>query len=763
MSSSVTAFVVSDIRLNGLQRVPAGTVFRALPVTVGDDVDSRTISNAARALFRTRYFQDVELGRDGDALIVTVVERPTIGKITIKGNDSIATEDLTQGLQSSGLVEGGIFERGTLENIRMELERQYVAQGRYSAKIEAEVEPLPQNRVDLVVRIKEGKAAKIKGITIVGNTLFDDDTLLNLFKLKPSHWSSWYSNDDRYSREKLAADLEQLRSHYLDSGYLNFDISSVQVAISPDKEGLYITLSLDEGDQFTVNSVKLAGEIPVDQAPFKKLITVKENQIFSRRLVTETEEALTRSLGVHGFAFARVTAVPEPAGAKGRVNITFLIEPKNRTSVRRINFSGNTRTQDEVLRREMRQMEGGVSNSEQIEQSTVRLNRLGFFREVNVERTPVPGSDDLVDLNYSVEELPSGTVTASIGFSQSVGLILGGSLSQDNFMGSGNRVDLTLNRSDTRQQYNFAFNNPYYTIDGVSRGFNLYYSASNFDSSDITNYSVDTFGGDMSVSYPLSEISRLRFGGGVEKNALSSGELPAFEVGQFLRNEGNEFVNLKGSIGWVQSALNHGLLPTRGWSQSLTLQSTLPGSDLLFYKLGYSGQRFWGLPGGLSLRASGQLGYGGPIGSTTDLPFYENYYGGGFSSVRGYRDNTLGPRSLRGSNYDPVGGDVLVEGSVAVLFPLPFIKDQRTLRSSLFFDVGNVFSTDCSSSIDVESGLPVTVNCFRPSIDNLRYSVGVGLTWITPIGPLTFSLAKALKVEEYDEPQIFQFSVGTPF
>ncbi|MCL6271996.1 outer membrane protein assembly factor BamA [Sansalvadorimonas sp. 2012CJ34-2] len=755
LAGQASAFVVNDIRLDGLQRVSAGSVFNALPITIGDDVDSQAVSEAARSLFRTGYFQDIQLGRDGDVLVVTVVERPSISKIDIEGNKAIQTDDLLKGLKQSGLAEGEIFQQATLEAIRLELERQYVAQGRYGARIETEVEPLPRNRVAVTIKVREGKVSTIKDVNIVGAKVFSKSELLEQFTLKTSNWTSWYSSDDKYSREKLSGDLERLRSWYLDRGYINFNISSTQVSITPDKEGVYITINIDEGGKYTVNGVKLAGDLAVEEEEIRSLLLVEDGQVFSRQLMTSTEDLITRRLGNEGYTFASVAGIPRPDHENNTVDITFFVEPGRRAYVRRINFSGNIKTEDEVLRREMRQMEGASANTTKIEQSKTRLSRLGYFKEVNVETVPVSGVTDLVDVNYSVEEQPSGSITASLGYSQSDGMILGGSVSQDNFLGSGNKVSLSLNTSKVRKLYSFSFNDPYYTVDGVSRGYSLFYSKTDNNNSNVTNYSVDTMGGDISFGYPLSEISSINFGLGVENNKLKKGSSASNEVNKFINEEGSSFTNFKANLGWSQSTLNNGLLPTRGWSQGVSLQTSLPGSDLMFYKLNYRAQRFWPITGPFTLRASGRVGYGGAFGGTSDLPFFENFYGGGFGSIRGYKDNTLGPRSKqKDGSYDPVGGNLLVESTMEVLFPLPFIKDQRSLRTSLFFDAGNVFDASCDREL---------VSCYKPSFSDLRYSVGLGLTWITPMGPLTFSLAKALKEETHDESQVFQFSLGTPF
>ena len=551
LSASVAnAFVVSDIRIDGLQRVSAGTVFNALPVSVGDDVDGTAVANAAKVLFRTGYFSDIEFGQDNDVLVVSVVERPSISKIDIKGNKAIKSEDLLKGLKQAGLAEGEIFQQATLEAIRLELERQYVAQGRYGASIETRVEARPRNRVSVTIDVKEGKVAAIKHMNIVGATLFPREDLLDLFELSPTNWLSWYSSNDKYSREKLSGDLEKLRSYYLDRGYINFSIASTQVSISPDKEQVFITINVAEGEKYTISEVNMAGDLIVPEEEIKELTLVKEGQTFSRKLLTSTEEFITRRLGNEGYTFANVTAIPRQNDDDKTVAVTFFVEPGRRAYVRRINFSGNLKTDDEVLRREMRQMEGGSANTAQIEQSKVRLERLGYFKGVSVETPAVPGTSDQIDVNYSVEEQPSGSITASVGYSQGEGLLLGGSVSQDNFLGSGNRVSVALNKSDVRQLYRFNFDDPYYTVDGVSRGYDVYYSSSNYDKSDISTYTSDTWGASMNFGYPLSETQSINFGFGFDGTSINDGTDTAQVITDYMRDEGKKFNSFKVNLGW---------------------------------------------------------------------------------------------------------------------------------------------------------------------------------------------------------------------
>ncbi|WP_374443087.1 outer membrane protein assembly factor BamA [Pseudomonas panipatensis] len=766
------SFTVSDIRVNGLQRVSAGSVFAALPLNVGDQADDRRLVDATRSLFKTGFFQDIHLGRDGSVLVIDVVERPSISSIEIEGNKAITKEDLMKGLKQSGLAEGEIFQRATLEGVRNELQRQYVAQGRYSATIETQVVPQPRNRVALKITINEGTVAAIAHVNVVGNTVFSDETLTGLFELKTTNWLSFFKNDDKYSREKLSGDLERLRSYYLDRGYIHMDIASTQVSITPDKKHVYITVNINEGEKYKVREVKLTGDLKVPEEEVKKLLLVEPGQVFSRKVMTSTSDLITRRLGNEGYTFANVNGVPEAHDDDKTVSITYVVDPGKRAYVNRINFRGNTKTEDEVLRREMRQMEGGWASTYLIDQSKQRLERLGYFKTVNVETPAVPGTDDQVDVNYSVEEQPSGSITASVGFAQSAGLILGGSISQNNFLGTGNKVSIGLTRSEYQTSYNFGYVDPYWTVDGVSLGYNVFYRSTDYSklyNSDVSYYSVDSLGTGISIGYPISETSRLTYGLSVQRDQISPGTYSVDEIYDFIQREGENFTNFKASAGWSESTLNKGVLATRGHSQSLTLETTVPGSDLSFYKIDYRGQIFAPMTDTYTMRFHTELGYGDGYGSTDGLPFYENYYAGGFNSVRGFKDNSLGPRSttatgnyaaqgqLRDTTNSPqaFGGNVLITGGAELLFPMPFVKDQTQLRTVLFWDVGNVFDTKCP--------LSTTQGCNGLKLNDMAMSVGAGLTWITALGPLSFSLGTPIKKPTNSQSQIFQFSLGQTF
>jgi outer membrane protein insertion porin family len=591
---------------------------------------------------------------------------------------------------------------------------------------------------------------------------------------------SFFKNDDKYAREKLSGDLERLRSYYLDRGYINMDIASTQVSITPDKKHVYITVNINEGDKYTVRDVKLSGDLKVPEDQVKSLLLVQKGQVFSRKLMTTTSELITRRLGNEGYTFANVNGVPQPHDDDHTVDITFAVDPGKRAYVNRINFRGNTKSEDEVLRREMRQMEGGWASTYLIDQSKTRLERLGFFKEVNVETPAVPGVDDQVDVNYSVEEQASGSITASVGFAQSAGLILGGSITQNNFLGTGNKVSIGLTRSQYQSRYNFGYVDPYWTADGVSLGYNAFYRTTDYKDLDVdvASYAVDSLGAGVSVGYPISETSRLTFGLTAQQDTIKTGVYTVDEIFDFVDREGDKYLNFKASAGWSESTLNKGVLATRGHSQSLVLESTVPGSDLSFFKLDYRGQLFQPLSESYTMRLHTELGYGDGYGSTDGLPFYENYYAGGFNSVRGFKDSTLGPRStpsrgqavtgnagtLADPDQDPLpfGGNVLIQGGVEVLFPLPFVKDQRSLRTSVFWDVGNVFDSSCSETTNAD-GTKSNTKCNDISLSNMASSVGVGVTWVTALGPLSFALAMPVKKPDDAETQVFQFSLGQTF
>ena len=759
-ASGAQAFVISDVRVEGLQRIGAGAVFGAIPFNVGDEVNEEGLRQIIRALFRTENFDDVKVGRDGNVLLIIVSERPTIDTIEIEGNKAIKTEALLEGLSGAGLAEGEIFKKVTLDQMGAELERQYVIQGRYDAKIATDVESLPRNRVGIKVEVDEGSVSGIRHINIVGNTVYDDATLRDLFELRLPGLLSWYTKDGQYSREKLKGDLETLESYYLDRGYLNFRVDSTQVAIAPNMEDVYITINVSEGEQFKVGAVEISGELrDIPEATIRSLILSREGQIYSRELMTASEERIETILGNAGYTFASATGNPALAEDGETVTVRFFVDAGSRAYVRRISFRGNTLTQDEVLRREMRQMEGGWASNAYIEASKLRLERLGYFKEVSVETPSVPGVEDQIDVEYTVEEQPSGAVSATFGYAQDYGAIIGLSYQESNVFGSGNSFNLSVNRSSYQTSYNLSFFDPYFTVDGVSRGYSIFYRSTSFDERNIARFSTDSLGASINFGYPINEVSRINFSIGAENTEIKEGIFPAQEISRFLAKEGNEFSLMTVQAAYSMSALNRGLLPTAGRSQSLSVEATVPGSQLEFFRINYSGQIFFPLTRQLTLRLRTDLGYGGTYGSTETYPFYKHFYSGGMGSVRGYESNTLGPRTTRSPNDqfgepDPVGGNVLIEGSAEILFPLPFVEDQRSLKAAMFVDAGNVFNTNCPD---------ISVYCLDLSEGELRYSAGLSVTWITGFAPISFAIAYPFNRRDGDESEVFQFELGRTF
>ena len=752
LQAASSRFLVEDIRVEGLQRVSAGSVFGAFPVNVGDEVDQERLAESMRSLFGSGLFTDIQLGREGNTLVITVVERPSISEIEVEGNKNLPTEELLKGLKTAGLAEGEVFQRSTLERIELEILRSYVAQGRYNASVDAQVEEQPRNRVKLKIDIKEGPISAIHHINIVGNEAFSDEELRDLFELKlTGFWSGIFSSD-KYSKEKLNGDLERLRSFYLDNGYIRFSIESTQVSVSPDKEQVFITINVVEGPQYTIKELSLKGDLKVDEEELKKLIIAKPGDVFSRQKLTFISDAISKRLGNEGYTFASVNAIPEPHD-DNTATVTFYVEPGNRTYVRRVNFRGNVSTSDEVLRQEMVQMEAAAASTDLIELSKTKLERLGFFKTVTVETPLVPGTNDQIDVNYSVEEQPTGSLSASLGFSQGSGIVVGASISEKNFWGTGRRVSLGVNKSASVKSANFSYTNPYYTIDGVSRGFSLFYKETDYDEEDVTSYISDSMGGSVNFGYPIDQFTRLNFGVGITHTRIKTTDFPALEIADFLEKNGDSYTFYESSMTWSRSTLNRGLFPTKGTSQSLSGKIALPElSDYTYYKLSYNNDQYYPISQDhdWAVHLRGELAYGDGYGSSDSLPFFEHYLSGGFGSVRGYESNSLGPKSTPDPDgtdltADPFGGNVKVESSLELIFPFVLMKDHSQIRSLLFLDGGNVFDT---------------ARGYDPELDELRFSAGVALTWITPIGPLSFSLGKELNAKEDDDPQFFQFRLG---
>lgn len=745
---------ITDIRIEGLQRVSADSVFAVLPINIGQVVDSRQIASASRAIFSTGNFQNIEIGIDAGVLIITLVERPSISEINIDGNKAIETEALLEGLRDQGMAEGRVFQRATLEGMRRELARQYGAQGRYDAEITTDIVAKPRNRVAVDIFVDEGSVAKIKQINIVGNEVFDDKHLRDLMELKDRGFFNGFKGRKKYAREKLSGDLETINDYYLNRGYIQFAMRSTQVSVGPTKDSVYITINVDEGVQFKINEVQLAGDVKDQADSLERVFLLSKGKTFSQSLVTRTEELMKRIMGNEGYAFAEVSSIPQINEVDKTVDLTFFVDPGKRTYVRSIEFEGNYKTADEVLRREMRQMEGGLASTNLIEMSRVRLERLGFFKEAKVDTSAVPGVDDLIDVRYRVEEQSSGSVSASLGFSQDVGLIFGADFQQNNFLGTGKQVGIQANRSRFRTTYGLNYINPYYTEDGVSRGFNVFFSETDFDEINIANYSTNRFGGSVIFGYPINETQSLRFSFGYTNTQIEVGDFAVQEIVDFENENGNDFGAFLLNGSWRESTLNRGILADRGHSNSLSIEVTVPGSEIEYFKASYDGQYFVPV-GPLTFRFRNEIGFGDGIGDTNQLPFFEHFLAGGFGSVRGFESNTLGPRSdsTFSQRDDPFGGNILFEGSVELLLPLPFLKDQRSVRAVAFYDYGNVFSSNCGN----------LVNCTKFDIGELRASAGVAVTWLSGFGPLSFSLGRPMQFSENDEREVFQFSLGRAF
>lgn len=748
-------FVVENIQVKGLQRISVGTVYNYLPVNVGERFSLDNAGAAIKALFKTGFFKDISLERDGSTLIVNVVERPSIAKIIFEGNKDLSKDDLTKALNKIGLSEGKVFDPQVLDKVEQELSRQYFSHGKYGLKIDTKVSELTRNRVGIHIKISEGRVAKIKQINIVGNTVFDDRTLLSKFELGITNLISFYTKNDQYSKQKLSADLEKLRSYYLDRGYINFSVESTQVAITPDKKDIYVTINVKEGDVFMLEKVKLAGNLVVNPEELIKLVKVGPKEIFSRKNATETSKAISDRLGDEGYAFANVNMVPEINEATKTVDMTFFVDPGKRVYVRRINMKGNTKTRDEVLRREMRQMESSWASSSKIERSKTRLERLGYFEEVNVETPPVPGTSDQIDVNYSVVEKPSGNLMAGIGFSQTQGIVLNANISQDNVFGSGKRVNLTFNNSDYLTQYQFGFLNPYFTLDGVSFGYDLGYVTRNATQINLARYSTDVIHTGINFGIPLNEFDRLQFNTDLKQTKLTDTDFSSREIANFLeREQDNPYLTLTPSVGWTHDTLNRAIFPDRGGQQRFSALATIPSiSDLQYFKVSYKHQQYFPLAKDFTLRLHGEVAYGEGYGKTENLPFFENYFAGGWGSVRGYDTNTLGPRDSRAL---PFGGSSKIIGNAELFFPVPFMPETKSIRLGTFFDAGTVS------------------NGFK--IDELRYSAGVSGEWLSPFGALSVSIAMPLNsgTTEYkddqgqtqfqrDDKKYFQFNFGQNF
>jgi outer membrane protein insertion porin family len=786
-------FTVGDIRIEGLQRISEGTVFNYLPVNIGDKLDGARIGEAMRALYATGFFRDVELRRDGNTLLVVVVERPSIAKFEIKGNKDIKTEDLQKSLRNVGLATGKTFDRSVLDEVKQYLTDQYFSRGKYAVRVDTKITDLPGNKVDVIVDIKEGKRAKIEQINIVGNTKFKEKDILGSFELKTPNWLSWYKQDDRYSRETLTGDLEKLRSYYMDRGYANFQIESTQVTIAPEKDDMYITVNVEEGEVFKVSEIKLAGTMVVPEAELRRLLMIKPGDTYSRKLVTSTQQLMSYRLGADGYAFAKIDPVPTPDNEHKTVALTFFIEPGNRVYVRHINFNNTTAINDETLRREMRQLEGGWLSNSAVERSKERLQRLPYVEKVEFENKPVAGSADLVDVDFNIKEGLPGQFGGGIGYSESQKFSLNGNFVHSNFMGTGDRVALEINAGKYSKSYTFAETNPYTTIDGVSR-------TTSVTLRDVTQFvaassafSTKQITGAIQWSYPISEYQYISLGTSANKNSLvvSQGYSAQQSVDWVKQNGhtfqrdltdtngdgvvnsldspytvfGTNFYTYELTGGWSYEGRNRALFPDRGMKVTLSARYALPLSDVKYYQTNFDFIKYIPLWGKFLISAQASIDYASALGKTTSLPPYLNYFAGGPDSVRGYRESRLGPKDNIGIG-NPYGGNFRVVNRYELILPVPD-KWKSSARISFFYDIGNVFQTGSKVKfLGVDDTTPVS---YHFNYANLKQSTGVAVQWLAPLGLFRFSYGIPLNpfqgdtVRFGDETERFQFSIGQAF
>jgi outer membrane protein insertion porin family len=787
---SFDEFIVSDIRIVGLQRVSTGSIFNIIPINVGDKIDLRRSTDITKSLFNTEQFDDITIARDGNTLIIGVAERPSVSKIDISGNKALETEQLLESLDGVGIKEGSVYKRSTLEKVKYELVRSYASNGRYGANVEIEEINQPRNTIEINIIVDEGTGAKIKKINIIGNEIFSNEQLIEAFELSEGSFFSFFRNDNAYSKEKLKGDIETMESFYKNRGYMKFSVESTQVSLSKDYKDIFINYNLFEGDKYSISEAQATGDIPLEASAYEYIIASLKGQTYSQQQITSIEEFFINILGNQGYAFAEVNPTTDIDDENNEVKITFNIDAGKRTYTRKIMFAGNNTTQDYVLRREMRQFEGAWSSDNQIETGKIRLERLGYFKEVQVETVPVANSDDQIDIIYTVEEESTGSIGGNIGYSD-FGLMLGFNLQEQNFLGSGNTVAIGINKNIYTESYNFSYLDPYYTKDGVSRGYNIYFRETDYGEFNVANYLSNSQGAGIQFGYPISDVQRINFGVTYDKTDIDIGTQPAREIWDFVDSEGNVFETLTAQLSYQKVTLNRGLFPTNGSSSVLSLSSTLPVGDIDFARANYIYKFYRPLSRNYVFGFNIDLGYTVPFGDTKETPFFRNFYAGGPRSLRGFESNTLGPRSTNppcyqfnysegtcpnlldtdgdlipdAPYYNPyantaytnrvsIGGNIKVEGSLQLIFRLPFIEDQRSLRSAFFFDFGNVFSDNCKD---------YQINCYEPSIEDLRYSYGVGVTWITGFGPMSFALASPQNAGQYERTKEFQFTVGNVF
>ena len=735
-------FVVRDIRVEGLQRTEAGSVFGYLPIRVGDRVTEANAAEAVKALFATGFFKDVRLGVDGDVLIVTVEERPAIASVDISGSKEFEADALKKALRDTGLAEARIFDRALLDRAEQEIKRQYLSRSKYSVKITSTVTPLERNRVGIAMAIEEGGDARIAQIRIIGNRAFTESQLLDQLKLTTPTWLSWYTKTDQYSREKLAGDLETLRSFYLNRGYLEFALESTQVSIDPDREGVYVTLTINEGERFTVKDVKLGGNTLGRDDQFRKLFKLQPGDTFSGEKLTETTKAITDALGAIGYAFANASPVPVIDRQKREVSFSINVDPGRRAYVRRVIISGNQRTRDEVVRREIRQFEGAWFDSERIKLSRDRIERLGYFQGVTINTEPVPGTPDQVDLRVNVTERQTGSFTFGVGFSSTEKFLISAEINEPNFLGTGNTMAVAVNTGETQRTASLSFIQPYFTPNGVSRSVDVYSRTFDAKNLGLGDYRLRSSGVGLRFGIPYTELDRLNIGLTYEQNKImpGAGLLPQRYI-DHIAEYSEKSGALLGIIGWIRDSRDSALSPTRGRLQRFNVETTIPGQELQYAKATYNHQWYIPVTKDYTLALNADLGYGHSLGDKP-YPVFKNFYAGGINSVRGFSPSSLGPRDP--VDNLPIGGTALFTASAEFLFPLPGTGNDKTIRTFLFLDTGNVFDD--------------TIN-----FGDLRYSFGMGINWLSPIGPLKLSLGYPLRKQPGDDPQRVQFQIGAGF
>jgi len=735
------SFEVKDIKLEGLQRISIGTVFNYLSIKPGDTIDKTDVRNAIQILFKTGFFKDIQIEREGDVLVVFVAERPAINEINIEGYDTIPKDQLDNALNQIGLVKGRVFNRGILDGMKKELQRQYYSLGKYNVKIDVQETQLERNRVDITIKLSEGESAEIYAINIIGNKRYPSKQLLQYFSLAES---SFFGSRNNYQKQQLAADLEILTSFYLDNGFLNFNIESTQVSLGPEKESVYVSVNIKEGERFTVRDVKITGDLILPHDELAALVDIRAGDIFSRRRVIDSTKRLSDRLAENGYAFANVNMVPDIDKDSRTLALTFFVDPGRRIYVRRVNIAGNTKTQDEVIRRELRQLEGDWLSTRNVARSKTRLDRLNFFSDVNVKTVRIPGTPDQVNLNYNVAEKPTGNIQAGLGFSDTQGLILNLGISQENFVGTGQNVGIKIDTSDVTKQFSFNFTNPYYTEEGISRTFSVSYRAVDAAAANISNYSTNSRGASVSYGIPLSEFTSYRWGLRYDSTIILPGIDTSQNILDFIAANGeeNDTYQLFGS--WFFDSRNRRVFATRGNLTRLGAEIAVPGGDLEYYKLDFRYLNYFPLGRHVTFATNVNLGYGAAYGDTTFYPPYKNYFAGGSSSIRGYDANSVGPKDPVTNN--PIGGAVKMVANMDLILPNPFADTSDSTRISLFLDAGTVFT-------DVDS------------IDSkeFRYTTGLALIWITPIGAMRFNFSQALNEQVGDETRSFQFSLGSPF